>query len=429
MKKFSVPGLLLILLVLLVWGAPVHAATTCTFTITGTTMKLDADCTTDATIFIPNGFTLDGNGHTITGIDPPLDHFRGAVVQNGGAVARVKNLTVTVSGLADVCDAGTDRLRGILFEGASGSITNSKALNINQGASGCQEGNGIEVRNAPFDGTHPATVVVKIKDNVVTAYQKTGILANGDVSVTIEDNTITGFGPVNFIAQNGIQMGFGALGKAKENHVSGNVYTPQTFASSGIFLFAAGNNIKVEDNYVDANDVGIWLAGANFAKVRDNAASGSTYDGIALDDQGGPVQNNQVSNNEVTGNGVGIGLYGALTTHNVIKKNEAEGNGDGVYVGSGATLNRLLQNEAHNNANDGILVESDSNTIRKNDAFGNGNLDIENTGLGNSYNNNKCDTSSGPPVDCPDDDDDDLSDPSALRQPAARVRAASAPFE
>lgn len=43
-------------------GQTVLAVTDCTFTTVGTTITLDADCTTDATILIPNGFTLDGAG-------------------------------------------------------------------------------------------------------------------------------------------------------------------------------------------------------------------------------------------------------------------------------------------------------------------------------------------------------------------------------
>jgi hypothetical protein len=34
-------------------------------------MRLDANCTTDETLFIPDGFTLDGRGHTITAVDRP----------------------------------------------------------------------------------------------------------------------------------------------------------------------------------------------------------------------------------------------------------------------------------------------------------------------------------------------------------------------
>ena len=87
------------------------AATTCTFTTVGSTMTLDADCTTDATITIPDGFTLNGNGHTITALDPSGGHFLGAVVKNAGGTANVTNLTVTASGLQNVCDGGDNRLR------------------------------------------------------------------------------------------------------------------------------------------------------------------------------------------------------------------------------------------------------------------------------------------------------------------------------
>ncbi len=119
-------------------GAPVQAATTCTFTIAGTTMALDADCTTDETIVVPDGFTLDGQNNAITAADPVSDHFRGGVIENGGTVAHVTRLVVNTSSLANVCDGGADRLRGIMFVGASGSITHNTVEDINQGASGCQ---------------------------------------------------------------------------------------------------------------------------------------------------------------------------------------------------------------------------------------------------------------------------------------------------
>lgn len=427
MKKVSVLSIAVLFVLLLIQGTSlVHAATTCTFTTIGTTMTLDADCTTDATILIPDGFTLNGKGHTITGVDPGGDHFKGAVVQNGGAVAHVKNLTVTVSGLANVCDAGVDRLRGILFDGAAGSITANKVLNINQGVSGCQEGNGIEVRNEPFDGTHPATKVVKIVNNEVIAYQKTGIVVNGDVSAAVRNNKVTGLGPVNYIAQNGIQLGFGALGTVLRNTVSGNVYAPQTAASGGILLFTAGDGIRVEDNKVDANDVGIWLNGANSARVIDNKVTNSTFDAIALDDSGGGVQNNRVDLNDVHDNSVGIGLYGTAVMNNRLWKNVADLNGDGIYLGSGTTLNTLLLNQARNNTNDGIWIDADSNAIQRNRAMGSGNLDIEDTGTGNAYSNNRCATSSGPPVDC---GAVVLTGLNGSSQPQARVRVAAQPAD
>ena len=86
------------------------------------TRTLLADCDTSRTILVPNGWTLDGAGHSITAKDPADGHFLGAVVRNAGTSASVRNLTVTASSLNDVCDGGDDRLRGILLDGASGSI-------------------------------------------------------------------------------------------------------------------------------------------------------------------------------------------------------------------------------------------------------------------------------------------------------------------
>src|SRR5690348_10376013 len=104
-----------LLLTLFIIALPAtNAASTCVFTTVGRVMVLKSNCTTDTTILIPNGFTLDGRGHTITAVDPAGGHFVGAVIENGGTVANVINLHVTVSGLADVCDDGEARLRGIM---------------------------------------------------------------------------------------------------------------------------------------------------------------------------------------------------------------------------------------------------------------------------------------------------------------------------
>lgn len=236
-------------------GAPsfVIAPTgTCTFTASGTTSLLVADCSTSTSIIIPNGETLDGQGHTITAVDPTGGHFLGPVVTNGGAVANVTNVTIAASGLADICDGGNDRLRGILLDGASGSITNNTVTGLRQGPSGCQEGNSIEVRNAPFDASGTADLLVTISGNDVTDYQKTGILANGSVAATITGNTVTGAGPVGYIAQNGIQVGFGATAVVKDNTVSGNSYTGPDVAC-GLLLFQ-GDGVKASSNNLFDNE-------------------------------------------------------------------------------------------------------------------------------------------------------------------------------
>ncbi len=208
---------------------------------------------------------MNGNGFTITAVDPTGDHFHGAVVKNGGGTANVVNLTVEALALADVCDGGNDRLRGILFDGASGSITGNTVRSVNQGSSGCQEGNGIEVRNEPFDNTG-ADLAITISGNVVTNYQKNGITVNGSVAATITNNTVSGAGPVNYIAQNGIQIGFGGTATIKGNSVSGNNYTPTSDLACGILYFEA-DGVKASNNTLFANEKDICNFGKGGGKI------------------------------------------------------------------------------------------------------------------------------------------------------------------
>lgn len=280
----------------------------CSFTTKGTTMTLNADCTTDTTITIPDGFTLDGAQHTINAVDPSGNHFKGAVIKNAGSSANVTKLTVKASGLSNACDAGDDRLRGIMFEGASGTIINNKILDINQGPSGCQEGNAVEVRNAPFDGTHPSTKTVEIALNDISSYQKTGIVSNGDVSVNIHNNKVGSSATQANLAANAVQLGFGALGEVSNNQIDGNSWCCVDAAATAILLFNAGDNVNVSQNVIGGNaDVGIY-AQANKAKIDNNKVFEDGTDGsydIGIGDYdlytSTPANNNVIKNNKVGG--------------------------------------------------------------------------------------------------------------------------------
>ncbi len=215
---------------------------------------LVSDCITDKTIFIEDGWTLNGNGYSITAIDPVDGHFLGAVIMNGGTTASVINLEVTASGLTNICDRGANRLRAILFDGAGGSITDNYVHGIRQGLSGCQEGNAIEVRN--FDAAdNPALdqVEVLISGNVVEDYQKNGITTNGNVAATVSNNTVTGDGQITYIAQNGIQIGYGATAFVRNNTISSNWYTPKSYISCGLLMYDA-NGVKQKDNIFISNE-------------------------------------------------------------------------------------------------------------------------------------------------------------------------------
>jgi len=240
------------LLALTLFGsAPAEAASDCVFVTSATTMALQGDCTTDHSFLVPDGWTLDGGGHRITAVGP----FAGAVVRNAGAVAGVVDLTIQGAGITG-CMGGASRLRGILFDGASGSISGNTVLDIHRGPNGCQEGNGIEVRN--LDGA--TSVSVTVADNVVAGYQKNGITANGDVTVDVTGNVVTGAGPVPYIAQNGIQFGFGARGSASGNRVSGNFYSGEGWTATGLLLFdVRASDVRRSRNLFRGNQITVSM--------------------------------------------------------------------------------------------------------------------------------------------------------------------------
>jgi hypothetical protein len=327
-------------------------------------MALDGDCTTDASIIIPDGNTLDGLGYTITAEDPGVGQFVGGVVENGGSVAHVVNLKITTSALANVCKAGDDRLRGILFNGASGTILDNTIGEINKGASGCQEGNAIEARNPPFDGTHPATNSVTISRNTITNFQKTGVLVNGDVRANIHDNHIAGLGPVPGIAQNGVQIGFGATGNVQRNTIAGSWFTGANWTSAGVLVFQADDTM-IQNNSLSGNQTGIaieawggWFGGpfnADGNKVIKNVIVDSDFgvsvlaiawDGVSTGNSA--TTNNKVTNNSIT-NGTGgiegvfvgtfeIGiLYNAMANNNKVIHNKISGYTDDIVIGGSGT--------------------------------------------------------------------------------------------
>jgi hypothetical protein len=290
-------------------------ANNCQFAVSGTTMTLLADCTTTATISIPNGFTLDGNGYSITAEDPASGTFTGAVVRNAGAEAHVTNLTVRADGLAIACHASSPvdlRLRGILFDGASGSITYSTVDDINQGASGCQEGNAIEVRNAPFDGTHPNTQTVEVAHNVVTDYQKGGIIANGDVEVSIHHNQVGASATQANLAANAVQIGFGGGGEIVHNQIAGNSWCCESAAATAVLLFDTAPGVVVSKNNIGGNaDIGIYIftddAIVDNNKVFESGADGFYDIGIGNYGDGSSVTNNKVGGYDTPYEGVSDG--------------------------------------------------------------------------------------------------------------------------
>ena len=91
---------------------------------------------------------------------------------------------------------------------------------------------------------------------------------NGSVNATIRSNVVTGAGPVDYIAQNGIQIGFGGTGLIRGNTVSANSYTGPDVACGLLFFEADG--VKQQANTLFAIERDVCNFGRGGGNVKPN---------------------------------------------------------------------------------------------------------------------------------------------------------------
>ena len=224
----------------------------------------------------PTGFFRDLTNMTAALINPPgtvtgtVDatgcHI--AVYYDAGASGVVKNAEVFGSSYYGVVvngDAGTVNV----------DILTSSIHDIGETPhDGSQHGVAIYYRG--FFAV--SAVTGRIAGNTISGYQKGGIVTNGTgVQVTVTGNTVTGDGHVTFIAQNGIQIVYGASASVMRNTVSDNSFIgfPGDGSASGGIIVVGGAgygtcpdgndcpytvNTKVNDNLLSNNDVGVYLS-------------------------------------------------------------------------------------------------------------------------------------------------------------------------
>lgn len=318
----------------------------CRFQERDHTLLLEADCETRSTLFVPDGFTLDGQGHTIHARQSDDATFVGAVVQNRGRVAHVRNVVIDARALPGPCqpaDGADTRLRGILFRGASGSIEHNR-VSVDRGLVGCLEGVGIELRPAP-DTTH-GTQHVSVVNNQIDHFEKVGIYAQGPVTIELRDNRIHGAGPLRALAQNGVLLREQVGGVVEGNLVTDVLYAGSGFAATGILLLDSDQPLSVVGNRVEQTDVALRLAGVQRACLSANVLSGATFDGIALDGRHALVTDNEVRDNEIREAGIAVDLFGPGTTANLVSGNRAFESGVQAMQQAEGALDNLLEHNS-----------------------------------------------------------------------------------
>ncbi len=224
----------------------------------------------------PTGFVRDTidmtaaliNPGNVTGIVDATGCNVGVYYDNNGAGGTVKAAEIFGSNYF-----------GVLVNGDAGAVSvdilSSTIHDIGENPrNGSQHGVAVYYRG--FFAVSAATG--KISGNQIYGYQKGGIVANGQgTQVAVTHNTVTGDGHVDFIAMNGVQIGYGATASVMRNVVSGNSFIgfPGDGSASGGILVVGGPgygtcpdtnpcpftvNVMINSNTLVNNDVGAYLS-------------------------------------------------------------------------------------------------------------------------------------------------------------------------
>jgi hypothetical protein len=261
-----------------------------------------------------------GDNHNPTSIVPALVSANAVDPDSGNpeaAIILVSSTTdVTVTNLvidgsvasASITSCAPPSYEGVLFLGASGSLTNSDVTNFyqaNPSNYGCQNSAGLAILvQTPAMGTSSVT----IKNNDVTNYQKNGITCN-DTGTTcdLDSNTVSPLAAAQpLVASNGIQIAYGAIGTVSHNTVSGNECGTGNcgsnyvtlYQASGILTYGSGAGTVVSDNTVSGNDMGIY-DGADTVQLANNHLQNNRYEGMFLNDGTYTASNNKISNSPI----------------------------------------------------------------------------------------------------------------------------------
>ena len=215
----------------------------------------------------PTGFFRDGINMTAALINPLA--VTGEVNATGCNIGVYYDPGVT--GTINAADIHGANYFGVVNRQGNVTITDSQIHDIGETPhNGTQHGVAVYYATVTIiSNCDPAgSTTGTIDGNTISNYQKGGITVNcAGTNVTVTDNTVSGLGRVDFIAQNGIQFGFGASGLVRGNTITDNFYTGSAgvgpnpggqnppgweYVSAGLLLYQPGD-VKRSNNKYSGN--------------------------------------------------------------------------------------------------------------------------------------------------------------------------------
>jgi parallel beta-helix repeat protein len=199
---------------------------------------------------------------------------------------------------------------GATLKASSTSVTAAGAVPLN----GCQGGVGIQIGSPPANASGPGSGPAQvghavINNSSVSGYQKNGIdVQAANSTATISNSTVTGIGPTDQIAQNGIQISDDALGKVTKSVVSGNECDhagcgPDALnqtQSAGVLILDAAPKTSVNGSTISNNDMAVYTWNdtaptTSVATISNNQITNNRYAGVMLDAGFTTVNGNTIS--------------------------------------------------------------------------------------------------------------------------------------
>jgi len=237
---------------------------------------------------------------------------------NQDAVSICTSGTVSITGLkiealwpASTC---YDSMYGIFVAGG-GTLKATKVTVDGAGPTGpidgCQGGVGIEVGTAR---TEPAEVGhATLSTDTVSGYQKNGITDEGEgTSISVTSAIVTGAGETPAIAQNGIQVSYGAKGTITKSTITGNECNASScgenalsdYQSTGVLFYLEAKGSNVTNSTISGNDIGAYQAaaaeeGSPQATISGNLMENDRYETVVLDQGFTAVSKNKMINGDV----------------------------------------------------------------------------------------------------------------------------------
>jgi hypothetical protein len=269
--------------------------------------------------------------------------FDGTPIATAILVAETTGVSIsglTVDGANNGVSECSPDLEGITFQNASGRVERAAIRNFKLGAGlgGCQSGTGFFVQSGGGKISK-----VEIEDCTIHDFQKNGITANEiGTTATIRRNVVTGIGPTPAIAQNGIQIGFGAGGAIARNVVTNNVYSACSVVATCTavatnILVTQSDGVEVSGNKAGISQVAIFVDGNGAAVERNETFATSVFDGIRVEGNQAEVRRNRVFN------GAESGIF-VMGNNNVVEDNVITEAVIGILKETGSTGNVIAMN-------------------------------------------------------------------------------------